>query len=173
MLAHALSLTGPSALRFARASDPDASLPGNDVPVAQGRGVLLRDGTDVAFVAYGTMVRTALEAATRLEAAGVSAAVFNARFARPLDGAADERHAHRVPLVVTLEEHSVQGGFGRSCSHSRARRTRGRHGPRVGVPDRLVPHGERADLLARFGLSAEAVADFVLRTREAARPHRR
>ncbi|MFO0933318.1 MAG: 1-deoxy-D-xylulose-5-phosphate synthase [Planctomycetota bacterium] len=175
MLAHALSLTGPSALRYARASDPDASLPGNDVPVAQGRGVLLRDGTDVAFVAYGTMVRTALEAADRLEAAGVSAAVFNARFARPFDGAAVERLARRVPLVVTLEEHSVQGGFGEVVlSHLASLDEPVDATVRVlGVPDRLVPHGERADWLARFGLSAEAVADFVLRTREAARPHRR
>jgi len=175
MLAHALSLTGPSALRYARASDPDASLPGNEAPVQQGRGALLRDGTDVAFVAYGTMVRTALEAATRLEAVGVSAAVFNARFARPFDGAAVERLARRVPLVVTLEEHSVQGGFGEVVlSHLASLDEPVDARVRVlGVPDRLVPHGERADWLARFGLSAEAVADLVLSTREAARPHRR
>ena len=117
MLAFALTLSGPSGVRYPRASDPDASLPGNDGPIAAGKGVLLRDGHDVAFVAYGTMVRTALEAAERLEAAGIDAAVFNARFVRPLDGAAIERLARRVPLLITLEEHALPGGFGEAVVH--------------------------------------------------------
>jgi 1-deoxy-D-xylulose-5-phosphate synthase len=176
MLAHALSLTGPSGLRWPRASDPDASLPGNDGPIVQGRGALLRDGRDVAFVAYGTMAATALEAAARLEAAGVSAAVFNARFVRPLDGAAIERLARRFPLLVTLEEHAVAGGFGEAVLGHLAtlEEPAGAVVRVLGVPDRLVPHGERSDWLERFGLSAGALADFVLaERREAARPDRR
>jgi 1-deoxy-D-xylulose-5-phosphate synthase len=175
MIAHALSLTGPSAVRYARASDPDVSLPGNDRPIETGKAVLLRDGADVAFVAYGTMVAVALDAAKRLEAAGLDAAVLNARFARPLDGAAVEALARRVPLVITLEEHSINGGFGEAVLHhlstlaepvSAVVRVRG-------VPDRLVPHGERTDWLARFGLSPEALCGYALRESEAARAHRR
>src|SRR5204862_6953354 len=104
MLRHALSLPGPSAVRYPRASDPDGSLPGNDAPIAQGKGVLLREGDDLALLAYGTMVKPALEAARLLSLRGVEAAVFNARFARPLDGAFVEEVARRVPLVITLEE---------------------------------------------------------------------
>ena len=168
MLEHALSLPGPSALRYARASDPDAPLPRNDGPIVHGKGVLLRDGSDVALLAYGTMVKVALEAARRLEARGVS-------FVRPLDGQAVEALARRVPLVVTLEEHSVNGGFGAAVLQHLASlaeplpvvvRT-------LGVPDRLVPQGERADWLARFNLSPDAVASFVSRECEAARAHRR
>lgn len=176
MLAHALALTGPSALRWPRASDPDASLPGNDGPIVQGRAALLRDGHDVALVAYGTLAATALDAAARLEAAGVSAAVLNARFARPLDGAAIERLARRVPLLVTLEEHAVAGGFGEAVLGHLATLEEpvGAVVRVLGVPDRLVPHGERSDWLERFGLSAAAIADFVLaERREAARPDRR
>lgn len=175
MLAHALSLPGPSALRYPRASEPDAPLPGNDTPIVTGRGVLLRDGAggplDVAFVAYGTMVPVALAAADALGRDGVSCAVLNARFARPLDGAAIERLARRAPLLVTLEEHSVQGGFGEVVlSHLASLSTPPDIVVRVlGVPDRLVPHGERDDWLARFGLGADAVADFVRREREALR----
>ncbi len=175
MLAHALSLPGPSALRYPRASDPDESLPGNAAPLAHGRGVLLRDGTDLAILAYGTMVRTALAAARRLEDAGISAAVWNARFARPLDGAAVEALARRLPLLLTLEEHSVNGGFGSAVLEHLAslREPAGAVVRVLGVPDRLVPHGDRDAWLARFGLSPEGVAGYAVRECEAARPHRR
>ena len=175
MLAHALSLSGPAALRYPRASDPDAPLPGNAGAIVQGRGVLLRDGTDVAFLAYGTMVRPALDAARALEAGGISAAVWNARFARPLDGAAVEALARRVPLLVTVEEHSVNGGFGSAVLEHLA----GLPAPApavvrvLGVPDRLVSHGDRDVWLARFGLTASALAGYAVRECEAARAHRR
>jgi 1-deoxy-D-xylulose-5-phosphate synthase len=175
MVAHALTLPGPSAVRYPRGSDPDALLPGNDAPLSTGKGVLLRDGHDVAFLAYGTMVRPALEAARRLEASGLSAAVWNARFARPLDGAAVTALARRVPLVLTVEEHSVNGGFGAAVLEHLAGLAE--PAPAVvrvlGVPDRLVPHGERDVWLARFGLSPEGLAGYALRASEAVRPHRR
>jgi 1-deoxy-D-xylulose-5-phosphate synthase len=120
-------------------------------------------------------VPVALEAARRLDDAGLSAAVVNARFARPLDGTLIERVARRVPLVLTMEEHSVQGGFGEAVlSHLASLEEPVSATVRVlGVPDRLVSHGERADWLGRFGLSAEAVAGFAVRECEAARAHRR
>jgi 1-deoxy-D-xylulose-5-phosphate synthase len=175
MLAHGLSLTGPSALRYPRATDPDVPLPGNAGPVVQGKGVLLRDGTDLAFLAYGTMVRPALEAARRLEASGVSAAVWNARFARPLDGTAVEALARRLPLLVTVEEHAVNGGFGAAVlEHLASLESPPAAVVRVlGVPDRLVAHGDRDAWLARFGLSAEGLAGYAGRECEAARAHRR
>lgn len=175
MLVHALQASGPVGVRYARASDPDASLPGNDGPIETGRSVLLRSGPDLAFVAYGTMVRTALEAARRLEQAGLYASVLNARFARPLDGEAIEALARRVPLLVTLEEHSVNGGFGEAVLHhlSSLPEPVATVVRVLGVPDRLVPHGERADWLARFGLTPEGLAGYAVRESEAARAHRR
>jgi 1-deoxy-D-xylulose-5-phosphate synthase len=130
---------------------------------------VLREGRDLAFLAYGTMARTALEAADRLAAHGIEAAVWNARFVRPLDGAAIERLARRVPLLVTLEEHAVQGGFGEVVLRhlSTLPQPAGCVVRVLGVPDRLVPHGERADWLARLGLSAEAVAEYALHECEA------
>ncbi len=101
--------------------------------------------------------------------------MFNARFVRPLDGAAVERLARRVPLVITLEEHSVSGGFGEVVLRHLAGLSEPVHAVvRVlGVPDRLVPHGERSDWLARFGLCAEALCGYAVRECEAARTHRR
>jgi 1-deoxy-D-xylulose-5-phosphate synthase len=172
MLAHALTLPGPSALRYPRGSDPDAFLPGNDAPIATGRGVLLKDGRDVAFLAYGTMVGPALAAAARLEAEGVSAAVWNARFARPLDGPAVTSLARRFPLVVTLEEHSVNGGFGSAVLEHLATLPlpTGAIVRVLGVPDQLVPHGDAQDWLQRFGLTPRAVAERARRELQALAP---
>jgi 1-deoxy-D-xylulose-5-phosphate synthase len=174
MLRHALALTGPGALRYPRGSAPDRPLPGNDAPLKHGKGVVLRRGGDVALLAYGSMVATALAVAERLAAEGLEAAVWNARFARPLDGTAIERFAARTPLVVTLEEHSVNGGFGSAVLELLAGlpvppRARVRV---LGVPDRLVPHGEAADWLARLGLDVAGVTAFVRRELEALRAPR-
>lgn len=174
MLRHALALTGPSALRYPRGGAPDVALPGNDERVRTGRGVLLRPGRDVALLAYGSMVPVALAAAALLAAEGVEAAVWNARFARPLDGAAVERLAARFPLLLTLEEHSVNGGFGSAVLEHLATLP---PAPRavvrlVGVPDRLIPHGEPQEWLQRLGLTPAGIAAGVLQERAelAARP---
>jgi 1-deoxy-D-xylulose-5-phosphate synthase len=161
MLRHALTLPGPSAVRYPRESAPDRSLPGNDARVRHGRGVLLRDGTDVVFLAYGHVVPRALEAAEALAAEGISAAVWNARFARPLDTAAIEGFAARFPLVLTVEEHAVNGGFGSAVlEHLATLAAPPRAVVRaIGVPDRLVPHGESKDWIRRLGLDAAGLAE--------------
>jgi 1-deoxy-D-xylulose-5-phosphate synthase len=171
MLVHALTLTGPSALRFPRGHAADTALPGNGERLRTGKGVLLRPGADLVFLAYGSMVARALAAAEALEKEGIAAGVWNARFAKPLDGAAVEGFARRVPLLVTLEEHSVVGGFGAAVLEHLA----GLESPaparvRVwGVPDRLVPHGEASDWLQRFGLDAKGLAERARREVESLR----
>jgi 1-deoxy-D-xylulose-5-phosphate synthase len=161
LLRHGLELTGPSAIRYPRGGAADAPLPGNEERVRTGKGVLLREGHDLALLAYGSMVKPALDAAALLSAQGVEAAVWNARFARPLDTAAVERFAERYPLLLTVEEHSVNGGFGSAVlEHLATLPAPARCLVRVlGVPDRLVPHGEAQDWLARFGLDARGIAD--------------
>lgn len=163
MLRHALSLTGPSAVRFPRGGAPDAPLPGNALAeggLRTGRGALLRPGRDLVLAAYGSMVPRALQAAALLAEQGLDAAVWNARFARPLDTAAIDRFVERYPLLLTLEEHSVNGGFGSAVlEHLATRPVPSRCVVRlVGVPDRLVPHGEPQDWLSRLGLDAKGIA---------------
>jgi 1-deoxy-D-xylulose-5-phosphate synthase len=162
MLRHALdAIPGPAAVRFPRGSAADASLAGNGERLRTGKGVLLRPGRDVALLAYGSMVAPALEAAALLAAEGIEAAVWNARFARPLDTLAVERFAQKFPLLLTIEEHSVNGGFGSAVLEHLA--TLPAPSPAVvrvlGVPDQLVPHGEPSDWLQRFGLTARGIAE--------------
>ncbi len=158
MLRTAIDHPGPAALRFPRGQAP--SVPSETVvePLPIGKAALLRDGTDVALIAIGSMVATALRSAETLAEEGVEAAVLDARFVKPLDVPAITRVARRTRGVVTLEEHGVQGGFGEAVV-----RVLAEHDLRVpvrtlAVPDRIVEHGDPETLLASFGLDVEGVA---------------
>jgi 1-deoxy-D-xylulose-5-phosphate synthase len=117
--------------------------------------VRLREGEDLAIVAYGAVVPAALEAAEQLRAAGLEATVVNARFAKPLDVPALEELAARHPVLVTVEDHALAGGFGSAVVEALP----GARVQRLGLPDRFVEHGSRDDLLKRYGLSAAGIAE--------------
>jgi 1-deoxy-D-xylulose-5-phosphate synthase len=160
MLRFGLALPGPAGVRFPRGGHPDAPLAGNDTPIRAGRGALLREGRDLVFVAYGNLVREALVAAEALAADGIEAAVFNARFARPLDTRAIDRFLATFPLVLTVEEHAIAGGFGSAVlEHASTLAAAPRARVRLlGVPDQLVFHGDASDWRERFGLDARGLA---------------
>jgi 1-deoxy-D-xylulose-5-phosphate synthase len=157
MLDLALKHEGPVALRYPRDAAPAA--PGPIEPVELGRAVTLREGRDVSLVAYGTMVELALAAADRLAERGLEALVVNARFAKPIDKATLAAAA-QTPLLVTLEEHTVHGGFGAAVLEALAEQ--GQRVPPsllIGVPDRFIEHGARAKLLERIGFTPAALAE--------------
>jgi 1-deoxy-D-xylulose-5-phosphate synthase len=124
-------------------------------PIELGRGVKLREGTDAAIIAYGNMVRVALDAAKELEAQGISVSVANARFARPVDTALVADSAS-TGLVFTIEEHAVEGGFGSLVSDALPV---GARLVKLGVPDEFIEHGARSVLLRKCGLDAKSVAE--------------
>jgi 1-deoxy-D-xylulose-5-phosphate synthase len=147
---------GPVAIRYPRA--PIEGVAPEPARILElGRGQLLRDGSDVAIVALGSMVLPAVAAAERLAAAGISAAVFDARFVQPLDSAAISDLARRIGRVVTVEEAELAGGFGSAVMESL-----GREGIlvpvlRLGIPDTLVTHATRAQQLDLLGLTPEGL----------------
>jgi len=157
MLAFAVGHEGLVALRWPRANFAAAPLPGNDGPIELGRSATLREGEDLAIVAYGAVVPAALEAAEMIRAAGLEATVVNARFTKPLDVETLAALAARHPLVVTVEDHALMGGFGsavlEAVGGNRARIAR------IGLPDRFIEHGSRDDLLKRYGLGAAQIAE--------------
>ncbi|HET8654350.1 MAG TPA: 1-deoxy-D-xylulose-5-phosphate synthase [Longimicrobiaceae bacterium] len=153
---------GPFSIRWPRDAVP-APVPAIEEipPVEYGTWEVLREGSDVAILATGTMVLPSLDAAERLAAEGVDATVVNCRFIKPLDEACLARlfpaHGH----LVTVEEGTVVNGFG---AFVRARI--GEEWPQVrsaslGLPDDFVTHGERAELLAELGLDAAGIAERV------------
>ncbi len=166
-LVTALSHNGPFALRYPRGAGEgvDLSLPVDALEI--GRGEKLRDGSDVVICAVGVGVPTALEAAGQLAAAGISAAVLDGRFIKPLDSELLVAEARRCRRVVTIEENVLMGGFG-----STVLETLSEHGVdapvlRLGLPDRFVEQGSQAELRARLHIDAggvlQSVKEFMLR----------
>jgi 1-deoxy-D-xylulose-5-phosphate synthase len=161
MLATALAREdGPSALRYPRGSGLGVPMEGEAVPLPIGKAEPLAAGEDLCLLAIGSMVAPALEARERLARAGIGAEVVNMRFVKPLDeellGAVCARHR----LVLTIEENTVQGGFGAGVLEWLAA---GRPGTRtrivrLGIPDRFQEHAGRQELLAEMGLTGEAIA---------------
>jgi len=150
---------GPIAIRYPRGTGRGVPMDERPTPLAIGQGELIRAGKDVVLVAYGTMVSTAEKVAQILEARGLSAAVLNARFAKPLDERLILDWARRIPRVATLEEGALAGGFGDAVLELFVKapipglRTRA-----FGVPDRLFDHATRDSLLRAAGLTAEPIA---------------
>lgn len=122
-----------------------------------GKGYVLREGADAAIFACGLMVQEALQAAELLAAEGIAATVANIPSIKPLDSELICRLAQSTGAVVTAEEHSINGGLGSAVAEVLAENC-----PtpliRVGMPDSFGQSGKPAELLAEYGLTAEAIA---------------
>lgn len=158
MLALALKLDGPSALRYPRGICIER-IPGNEKPVKPGRCVLVRKGEDGIILALGSIVAHALDAAQILSREGIEVAVINARFVKPLDKRAILRALSTHPFLLTVEEHALAGGFGSAVLEA-AMEGGGDLNKisNLGIPDCIVEHGSRAILFKKFGLDASGIA---------------
>ena len=117
MLRTAVEHPGPAAIRYPRGQGLGVPLDPEIKSLPIGRAELLRDGDDAAIVALGTRVHPALEASAALAARGIHASVLNARFVAPLDATAISELARRSRVLVTVEEHMGQAGFGQRLEH--------------------------------------------------------
>jgi 1-deoxy-D-xylulose-5-phosphate synthase len=163
MVRFALETPGLNVIRYPRSSAAPPLWLGRTAALDLGRSERLREGPDGAILAYGSMVAPSLDAATDLAGRGVEVTVVNARFCRPLDGAAIDELLDRHPFLVTVEEHAVAGGLGSAVLEHASRRPAPPRIRLLGIPDRdpSVPRGElgdRAGLLADLGLDASGIA---------------
>ncbi|HEX7298002.1 MAG TPA: 1-deoxy-D-xylulose-5-phosphate synthase [Solirubrobacteraceae bacterium] len=152
---------GPIALRYPRGEGVGVAMPGPaDVdPIEIGRGEVLREGTRVALIGYGTGVQKAIEAADLLAEGGLDVTVADARFAKPLDAELLAALAAEHELLVTVEEGVLAGGFGSAVWETLNEDSAGL--PRIlriGLPDRYVTHGKPALLHAEVGFTGKAIA---------------
>ncbi|MDR0735726.1 MAG: 1-deoxy-D-xylulose-5-phosphate synthase [Zoogloeaceae bacterium] len=153
MLSTAFTLDGPAAVRYPRGSGAGIA-PGDDLQTLPiGKGVLLREGKDVALLAFGSMVGPALAAGEILDAS-----VANMRFVKPLDAGLIERLANSHRLLVSLEENALIGGAGSEIARLLAEHGLAVHLLSLGLPDRFIDHGEQGELLAELGLDAAGIA---------------
>ncbi len=156
MLKLALSHNGPAALRY-----PKANLEKVDraySPLELGQAEVHSWGDDGVLVAYGSLFPTCVKAAERLRQDGVQVGVINARFAKPLDKATLLKAVEEMPLVVTVEEGTLEGGFGSALLEAaNAAGLDTRHIVRKGIPDQFVEHAERGELLGELGLDVNGL----------------
>jgi len=123
-----------------------------------GKGELLRRGTDVAMVAIGVNVHQAMEAAERLEQEGISVAVVNARFVKPIDADLIGTVARQVKCLLTIEEGAAMGGFGSAVlevlSEERIANVPTKC---LGLPDWFIEQGPQDLLRDKYGLTADGI----------------
>ncbi len=157
----AATCPGPVYLRLSGPM-PNPIVYKGDCPFEVGKANVLRDGTDVTFIATGSMVYQALKASELLEGDGVSAEVVDMHTIHPLDVEAVSRAAGRK-LIVTVEEHSVVGGLGSAVAEQLARLPRHPRLVRVGHEGRYPLAGSYADLIRSDGLDAEGIRGRVVK----------
>ncbi|MGD0548127.1 MAG: 1-deoxy-D-xylulose-5-phosphate synthase [Terracidiphilus sp.] len=162
MMATALQLPGPSAIRYPRGVGPGAALKLEAKPIPFGKAEVLKDGSDVAILGLGPMTTLATELTARLEREGYSAAVINPRFVKPLDREMLLAYAGRVAAFVTFEDHVRMGGFGSAVIETLEDLGSAVPVVRIGWPDQFIAHGKVDDLRAKYGLTVEAALAQVL-----------
>ncbi|GAB4260504.1 MAG: 1-deoxy-D-xylulose-5-phosphate synthase [Deferrisomatales bacterium] len=168
-VATAVRLGRPVGVRYPRGCGTGMALTEGfrELPVGKGRLVFGdADEPGIAVLSVGTALGAAVEGARRAADEGIQAAVFDARYVKPLDREALVALCSRARAVVTVEEHALAGGFGSSVLECLS--DAGVLVPpmrRLGLPDRFVEHGSQADLRAALGLDARGVLEAIRQLR--------
>jgi 1-deoxy-D-xylulose-5-phosphate synthase len=149
----------PSGLRYPRGGGAGLELPEAGTPLALGKGRVLREGTKVAILSYGTRLADALKAAGELDKRGLSTTVADARFAKPLDGDLVRRLATDHEVLITIEEGSI-GGFATQVMHFMAHQGLLDHGLKfrpMCQPDFFIDHDTQQKQVELAGLAARDI----------------
>ena len=170
MLHTSLTHDGPAFIRYPRGAGVGTPIKAAPALLPIGQAEVLREGSNIMIWALGTMVHDALALAARLAAEeGLSVGVVNARFAKPLDRRLLLSHAACIPLLVTLEDHVVTGGFGSAVLEALQEADCATPVERLGWPDKFIEHGSNvATLRAAYGLAPD---DLSRRVRDRYRAH--
>ena len=149
---------GPIAFRYPRGAGIGVPMQNESQALPIGKGEVLREGEDLLIVAIGNRVYPAVEAADVLADFGISAAVVNARFVKPLDEELIVPLAERIGRIITIEDGVLMGGFGSAVLEALAHRgIQGVQVRRLGIPDQFIEHGDVKTLYSLCGCDEEAV----------------
>ena len=162
LMLQTLEVDGPVYIRLGKGGDPVVSR--DDLPCKIGKAILMREGNDALIVATGICLQVALAAADYLAKQSISASVLHVHTIKPLDSKAIQENAARVPVVVTIEEHTIVGGLGSAVAEiiAEAGFNPSKRFRRIGIPD-VFPdeYGSQASLMARYKITAEHVTEVV------------
>ncbi len=155
MMKTALTLPGPSAIRYPRGAVAGVERKPAPAVLPLGKAEVLTDGSEVAILGLGPMITMAQELGARLEREGFSAAVVNPRFVKPLDREMIANYARRVAAFVTFEDHVKMGGFGSAVVEALDEMGLAVPVVRIGWPDQFIEHGKVDALRAKYGLTVD------------------
>ena len=151
----AIEHKGPCYIRLGRLAVESINN-NDDYHFELGKGILLREGTDITIVATGLMVAEAVKAAKALEAEGISAEVINIHTIKPLDEEAVIKAAAKTGKIVTVEEHSVIGGLGSAVCDVVAEKAPAKV-MKIGINDTFGESGPAVELIKKYGLDSESI----------------
>lgn len=151
----AFKTNGPFYIRFGRLATPVIN-DNKDYKFEIGKGVVLKEGKDIAIIATGLCVNSALEAADLLEKDGINVKVINIHTIKPLDKKLIEETAKECGKIITVEEHSIIGGLGSAvceavCDSNPV------HIKRIGIQDVFGESGQAIELLKKYRLDATGI----------------
>jgi transketolase len=150
------AMSHPVFIRFGKRPMPPVHSAGT--PFEVGKAIVVREGSDAAFIATGETVIHAVQAAGEMEKEGISARVISMHTIRPLDTETISRAAKECRAIVTVEEHSCAGGLGEACAAVLMQA--GLHVPFriVGFPDEDTVTGSQSEIFTHYGISAPSLA---------------
>ena len=152
LLYTAFTLDTPSAVRYPRGSGPGTAVQREMTALAVGKGVIRREGKRVAILAFGSMLKPALEAADKL-----NATVADMRFVKPLDEHLIFRLATTHDLIVSIEENTLHGGAGAGVLEYLSTQAIEVPTLLLGLPDRFIDHGDAVQMLTDCGLDGAGI----------------
>ena len=162
MLEFSLKFTHPCAIRYPRGAAYEG-LSMYQAPVEYGKAEMLKPGSDVVLLALGSMVETAAEADAQLLSHGIHATVVNMRFAKPWDQELVKELMQTHPLIVTMEDGSIEGGFGSSVARFAAENGFPCKVKCVGIPECFVPQGSTKELKELLKMDAASITDMIVK----------
>ena len=156
-----LDFEHPLAIRYPR-GDAWTGEKQHRAPIVYGKSEMLYEGEQVALIAVGSMVETAIQVKEYLEEAGLHATIVNARFVKPLDEAMLDHLAEKHNMIVTMEENVLRGGFGEAVSDYYMIKGSAVYVKHVGIDDTFVEHGTVVQLKTSMGMDPWAISAKIL-----------
>lgn len=155
-----MTYPGPMIIRIARGAEPDV-YKDNNYEFQIGKAITIKEGQDLTLIGTGSSVYWAHMAAKELEAAGISAKVIDMHTIKPFDADAVLQAAKETGCIVTVEDHSVNGGLGGAVSEILAESDIPCRFKRLGLPDEFAILGEPNEVYKYYGLDPHGIADSV------------
>lgn len=163
MLKTAIDYDGPISIRYPRGNGLGVTLDKELKNINIGKAEVLREGNDIAVFAVGSMVKPAIDAADKLKTKGIKVSVINGRFIKPLDEKCIVDYAKSNKLIITIEEHSLNSGFGSGILELLEERNIATKVHRMGIPDEFIEHGNTNKLLEKYNLTANGIIEVILK----------